>query len=64
MYRKPELKEKYNIDIDHYYTLPCSYESLLMLHNRTFQPPSCLLDILKKHDEPVDLIYYKMSEDQ
>ncbi len=57
-----ELGEKYNIEINKYYPFPCTYELLLMIHNRTFNPPECLLDIFKKDGYSIESIYYNMRK--
>ena len=58
---KAEIKKNFEIDIDVYQYSPCSYELLLMVHNKTFQPPNCLLETLKKYGSPIESIYYKME---
>ncbi|MDL2297179.1 WG repeat-containing protein [Bacteroidales bacterium OttesenSCG-928-B11] len=56
-----DIKEKYDINISQYYTLPCSYELLLMMHNRTFNPPDCMLEIFKTDNQSIESIYYNME---
>ena len=59
---KAEIKKNFEIDIDAYQYSPCSYELLLMVHNRTFQPPNCLLETLKEYGNSIESIYYKMEK--
>ena len=61
---KTEIKKLFAIDIDEQQYSPCSYETLLMVHNRTFQIPECLLETLTKNNTPIESIYYKMGENE
>ena len=61
---KEKIKNEFEIDIDAYQYFPCSYELLLMKHNRTYQAPDCLLETLKEYNTPTESIYYKMGEDE
>ena len=59
---KTSIKKEFEIDIDKYQYSPCSYELLLMVHNRTFQIPNCLLETFKEYNVPIEAVYYKMGE--
>ena len=59
---KAEIKREFEINIDSYQYSPCSYELHLMVQNKTFQPPSCLLEQLNEYDQSVESVYYKMEE--
>lgn len=61
---KTKIKKEFDIDIDAYQYSPCSYELLLMIQNRTFKVPDCLLKALKEYNTPVESIYYKMGGNQ
>jgi hypothetical protein len=61
---KTEIKKLFAINIDEQQYSPCSYETLLMVHNRTFQIPDCLLKTLTKNNTPIESIYYKMGENE
>jgi hypothetical protein len=59
---KTVIKKDFELDIEAYKFFPCSYELLLMLHNKTFQIPDCLLQTLKEYNTPIESIYYKMEK--
>ncbi len=61
---KTKIRNEYEIDIDAYQYSPCSYELLMMSHNRTFQPPDCLLNTLKEYNNNTESIYYKMGKNE
>lgn len=62
---KAQIKKLFDIDIDHSLNSLCSYKLLLMLHNRTYKPPSCLIEMLKYNSyKPVESIYYKMEKNE
>ncbi len=58
---KSKLKKKLKIDVDAFQYSLCTYEMILMIHNRTFLPPDCLVKKIKKIGENPDAIYYKME---
>jgi len=59
---KTLIKSEFDIDIDAYQYSPCSYQLLMMHHNRTFNAPDCLLETLKEYNVPTESIYYKMEK--
>lgn len=59
---KTIVKKEFEIDIDAYQYSPCSYELLLMNHNRTYKIPDCLLKTYEEYKTPIESIYYKMRE--
>jgi hypothetical protein len=61
---KTEIEKKFEINIDAYQYSPCSYELLMMVHNRTFRVPDCLLKILKEYNVSTESIYYKMGGEE
>jgi hypothetical protein len=59
---KTEIKKNFGIDIDAYRYSMCSFALSLMVHNRTYKFPDCLIETLKKYDIPVESVYYNMVE--
>lgn len=55
-----DLSSKYKIEIVNYFPFPCTYELFLMIHNRTFKIPGCILEDLKKNNYSIESIFYKM----
>jgi len=60
---KTEIKSEFQVDIDSNQHSICSYELLMMIHNRTYKAPDCLLKTLKQSNISAESIYYKMRVD-
>lgn len=55
-----DLSSKYKIDINNYFPFPCTYELFMMIHNKTFKIPECMIEDLKKNNYSIESIFYKM----
>lgn len=61
---KEEIKSEFQVDIDAYHYSLCSYELLLMIHNKTYKAPDYLLKSLQQFNIPAESIYYRMRADE
>lgn len=57
-----DLSSKYNIEINNYFPFPCTYELLVMIHNKSFKIPNCLIELNKRENISIESIYYNMNQ--
>ena len=61
---RTEIESEFQVDIDSNQHSLCSYELLMMIHNRTYKAPDCLLKTLKQYNISAESIYYQMRADK
>lgn len=59
---KSKLKQEHEIDVDAFHYSLCTYELSLMIHNRTYLPPDCLLKVIKERKKNLESLYFKMGQ--
>ena len=60
---KTDVESEFQIDIDSNQHSLCSYELLMMIHNRSYKVPDCLLKTIEQYNTSAKSIYYQMRVD-
>jgi hypothetical protein len=57
------VKKEFNVDIYSYQFTKCSYSLTLMVHNRTYTIPDCMLEIFKENNRSIETLFYDKQRD-